>query len=956
MKMVRLIPRNAKFFGSVAKAFSLLICSMYSMSALGQQSGATGIISGTIVDADFGGSVFNAKVLITELNETVTANMDGKYFFGNVPEGQYTLVSTAGYYKSVRVEDVQVAAGEVTKLDIPMYNDDSEVVELDAIVVKAAVLANSDIGLLAARQKAPAIGDAIGSDSFGKLGVGDAADALSKVTGVSISDGKYMIVRGLSDRYNNTTLNGSTVPSADPDKRAVQLDQFPSGIIESVVTTKSFTPDKSGSFAGGSVNVITKSIPDARFMSISAGLSYNEQVDSIDFLSTVGSDSDWLGSDDGIRAIPELALDPDNIPLPGSRDFDDAAANRLVAISKSFTPEMEPSRSSAPLNRSFSFSFGDRFHLTGDPEKMLLGVIGSLSYKRSYSGYDDGIVRRYEGSSIGVTNPIDFNEASSTDFAQWGAVFNTTLQVNNNHKIGIKSMYNQSGSDNATIRSGDFELAGSDFFQARLLQYTERTLNSYQLFGEHVIAGVEGLRIDWEASKSKSVQDEPDFRLFYDATPNIGRPTFQGNFPAPRRYWRRMDEENEEFSFDMTHQIPGSAHEIKFGFSSIDIHRDFNERLFTYVTRRSPEPYNGDVSTFLSDANLSLDSQGRVQRYIAESVGAVPEYFGDQTVDAMYLMLDIKPLENWRMILGARKEDAKIALQSFNFRGDPNSNDGNLSNDDWLPAFHIVREISGNQNIRLAFSKTLARPNFRELSPFGSFDNAGGEVFIGNPELVRSRIQNLDLRYEWFMDEGQLLATSAFYKKMDDPIESAFSEGQLTFANVEEATLYGLELEYRKKLPILRGENSSLTFGSNLTFTESEVNRTEQDLIRKRLRDPDISATRELQGQSAIVGNANLFWEQMKWGSSLSLVYNYTGERLYSVSDGDLSDIFEDPTHSLDFIYSQRLKNNFSMRLSFSNLLDEDKRKFLDDPDGELIYSLNGSGRSVSLSFTKRFE
>ena len=945
-------------FKQASRIFTLIafLCSSHVASAQ-DANVESGMVSGSILDAEYGGVLYDAIVTISELGKTVRSNMDGRFHFGEIPVGEYTVIVSADFYKTSRITEVRVSQGALAKVDVPMYGDTSDVFSLGTFEVKANVLEGSDLGLLNVRQKAAAISDAISSESFSRLGVGDAAGALSKITGVAISDGKYMVVRGLSDRYNNTTLNGSTVPSADPDKRAVQLDQFPAGVVDSISTAKSFTPDKSGSFTGGSVNVVTKSVPEAGFLTVGVSISYNDQTTGKDYITSVGSGSDWLGKDDGSRAVPALAANPNDIPLPASPGFSEADKTKLVEVSKSFSSQMDPSVEEAPLNKSFSTAFGNRYYLGGTIDEMVLGFVGSINYKRKYSSYDDGIVRRYEPGrrSDQISTPIDFNEISGTDYTQLGAVFNVALQVNGANEFGIKTLYNQSGSDRAIMRSGDFELAGDDFFEARTLQYTERTLKNVQLYGKHLLENVGGLQANWEVSSSKSVQNEPDYRLFYQAIPEIGRTSYQGNFPSPRRYWRSMEETSDEYKVDFDLPLGVNSSQLKFGAVSTDTHRDFNERLFTYKGSNGV-PYEGDVSTFLSDDNLELRDDGSLSRYIAESKGAVPSYYGDQDVLGAYVMADLELSEKWRMIAGARFENAEIEVQSFNASGAPNSNDGYLNDNDWLPALHFVRTLTEKQNLRMSVTRTLARPNFRELSPFGSFDNAGGEVFIGNSELVSSQIDNFDLRYEFFMDDGETFAVSAFYKDLENPIELAFKEGQLSYSNVEEASVYGLELEMRKDLPFLTGEYMRFTFGSNLSLTESEVDRNAQDFLLKSYRNPDIEATRELQGQSSIVGNADLFWEHYKMGTSLSLVYNYTGERLYSVSDGQLSDVYEDPTSDLDFIYSQTLKGGFSMKFSITNLLNEGNRFFLDETVGELVYSERSKGRSYSLSFNKKFK
>ncbi len=936
-----------------------LVAVLVAFAAFPMHLSAAGTIAGTIVDADYGGVVSGATILNSTSGQEVRSNMNGRFFMSDVPEGECVLIVSADFYRSSRVEEVMVSSNEVTQIDIPLYEDNSDVVELDSFTVTAQVLQGSSMALLSQRRKSSSISDAIGSEDFGRLGVGDAADALSKTTGTSIVDGKYVVIRGLSDRYNNTTLNGSTVPSADPDKRAVQLDQFPSGIIESIVTTKSFTPDKSGSFTGGSVNVVTKSVPDAGFMTVSLGFGFNEKTSFSDYLSSSGGGKDWLASDDGTRAIPDLVVEAESIPTSPSGQTQEGL-EFMDAIVRSFSPEMVPQVFEAPLNQSVSLAFGERYFIGNDADGLVLGIIGSLNYKRDYSAYDDGLVGRYEivGRDLSLGASQLFDETRGVDSAQWGSVLNAALVLNENNEIGLKTMYNQSGEDEAILRVGEFpEAVAQDIFTVRNLHYTERALSSYQLYGEHQFESLNGTRLSWEIATSKSTQEEPDYRFFYDSTPvsSNGRPSYTGNFPPPRRYWRDLEETTDDYSFDVVVPLGEKASELKFGFRSIETQREFSERSFIYRDF-SGEPYDGNAEAFLDSGRIGLSEDGVIQRYIREFVGFVPEYSGLMEVDAFYLMADLKPAEKLRFVLGARFEDAIVKVQSFQSDGSPFENDGDLDNADWLPAFQVVREIGENQNIRLAYSKTLARPNFRELSPFGSFDNVGGEVFIGNPDLRRTKIENIDIRYEWFLGDSDLVAVSVFQKNLEDPIELTYTEGQLTYANVPSGEVYGLELEARKQLPFLSGERHEVSLGGNLSLVESEVARSENELSDKQRRNPDVSTVREMQGQSAVVGNFDVLFSHYDLGSSFSLVYNHTGDRLYSVSDSALPDIYEEPSDSLDFVYSQKLKNGFSMKLALKNLLDSEKTRVWRDFSEDLIYSQSSSGRSVSISFSKRFE
>ncbi len=413
MKTLRFASRNRQTLGLATKGL-LIIVFAYNACVLYAQEQVSGMLSGSVQDADYGGSVLNAKVTILENQMSAKTNVDGRYFMSGVPEGTYTLIVSALYYKSSQVESLEIVAGEVKKIDVPLFNDTSDVIELESFSVKAEVLEDSDIGLLTQRQKAPAISDAMGSETFSRLGLGDAADALAKVTGASIQDGKYMVVRGLSDRYNTTTLNGTTVPERDPNRKSVQLDQFPTGLLDVIETTKTFTPDKSGEFTGGAVNIETKSFPDQFFYNVSYGVGYNTNTTGKPFLSYPGGSSDWRGKDDGTREVPERLAQNENLSTLSNAEQSE--------ILNDLSPVISPvDVGDAPLNQSFSLAFGDSVMLSNDGEKRF-GYTASLTHSRDFSTRTGAPEVRYQidrGVDGSVLNPefdmlVDESENSTS--------------------------------------------------------------------------------------------------------------------------------------------------------------------------------------------------------------------------------------------------------------------------------------------------------------------------------------------------------------------------------------------------------------------------------------------------------------------------------------------------------------------------------------------------------------
>ncbi len=384
----------------------------------------TGAVAGRVISVETGDPVAGAIVAIAGREGSASSDLNGAFRIEGVDEGTYDLSITRDGFRRSQVAGLQVVAGVTARTNVPLEpiraariaaeqagrsgSHESDVIELEPLTVQGTAAAGSAVTLLADRQKAPALSDAIGEDMISRLGVGDAAEAMTKVTGASIVDGKYVLVRGLGDRYSNTLLNGMTVPSADPDRRAVQMDQFPSSLLESIVTSKSFTPDQPGGFSGGSVNLRTKSFPDHFFFSLGSSISYDSAATGQDVLTIPGGGSDWLGRDDGTRALPKDL--PDHLPSPADASralrlqHDPSVAEEVDRIANSFHNETYfPRTKTAKPNYGFSFATGDRLSLGGERE---LGYVFSLTYDRTTTNYTGGSAGRYSQGSFNPDSPL----------------------------------------------------------------------------------------------------------------------------------------------------------------------------------------------------------------------------------------------------------------------------------------------------------------------------------------------------------------------------------------------------------------------------------------------------------------------------------------------------------------------------------------------------------------------
>lgn len=943
----------------------LLLCT--AAPALAQ----TGRVAGTLVDAETGETLIGANVVVDGTTIGTTTDLEGDYDLRGLDAGTYTLVYSYIGYNPKTVQGVEVVAGEVTRLDVSLS---SEAIEMGDVVVEARALRNNDATLLRDRQKAAAVSDAISAETISRSGSGDAAAAMTKVTGASVVGGKYVYIRGLGDRYSSTTLNGAALPSADPDRKSFQLDLFPSSLLDNIITTKTFTPDKPGDFSGGLVDVGTKDFPDAFTLQISASSALNTQTSLGDYLSYAGSDTDWLGYDDGLRAIPDVFTQPDlAIPTEIEARRDPELAAVLDRYSRAFDPVMTPTTRTAPLNGSFSAAVGNQIDLAGRP----LGFTGSFSYSRSYSAYDNGTVGRYElvggqVADIEALTPLRFFgdslgvDVKGDDEVNWGGLATVAYRPHPRHQLSATYLRTQSGVSSARYLSGFWQdLTGSSTFETRVIGYTERSLNSLQFKGKHVVLG--GVEAEWRGSFARNLQEEPDLRYFSnhytvrdrDGVVDTLYQSPASLYPAPIRFFRDLEEQNANGAVDLSipfRQWSGLAAKVKVGGAYTDVDRTFEQRRFEYREGSgfSYGDFGGDVDAYFAAVGV-VDTTGtrfRFGNYVTEATSLKDDYDGTQNVAAAYGMLELPVTRRLRLIGGVRYEATDLETVSR----DTTLPRGVLDNDDLLPSVNAVYQLGENMNVRAAYTKTLARPTFRELAPYSTFDFVGDYVFQGNSELKRTLITNYDARWEWFVRPGEILAVSGFYKHFSNPIErvilTSVGNNTLSVQNVDEARVYGLEVEMRKRLDTLTPLLANFQVGGNVSLVQSVVDIPEEELFTIREADPEAGDTRSLQGQSPFLINVDLSYDNLASGTVVGLYYNVFGERLLTVSEGAAPDVFEQPRHDVDLVVSQRLLQDFRLKVQAKNLLDADFRQSQFFKGQEYVYSAYERGRTFSVGIT----
>lgn len=913
---------------------------IFLLAANSQVLAQNGTIRGTIIDEEYNGDpMIGANVLVSGTQIGTATDLDGKFTI-NIAPGTYSLELSFIGYTTKTISDVVVKAGEVTVINTSLGIGEAAV--LGAVEVSAKMDRNTDASVILMQRKSANTVDGISSSSIKRSGDSDAAGAVKRVTGVSVEGGKYVTVRGLGDRYSKTALNGAEIPSLDPNKNSVQLDLFPTNLIDNMLVYKTFTPDLPGSFTGGYINLATKDFPDKFILQFSTSLGYNTNATfNSNFLTYEGGATDALGFDDGSRDIPAIASGTANNPTLTASD------------AKSFNRDWNIDTKNPFLNQSYSFSIGNQKKLFGKP----FGFIASVSYQKNNSFYENGKVGRYSllANADDFLTEKRFTETAANQDVLWGVMLNGNLKLNTNNKVGLTVMRNQSATKSARTLQGDVADIGSPEsheFYYQSTGFLERSITTGQVKGEHILPKLRNAKIDWIGSYTLSTQDQPSLRFFsYETTPEVGggvNYAIDGaQYDVPTDFFRQMEESNADVKVNFS--IPylnwnDETAKLKVGGAYLFKDRDFNEKRFDWRPLTSGV-FNGSIDDYFSDANID---NGNVQATnTTETRGS---YTGEQTIFGAYAMTELPITKKLKTIFGARFERTDILVISDN----PNVDNGTLLNNDVLPSLSFIYALNENMNVRAGYGKTLARPTFRELSPFPSFDFLGDFQLVGNPELERTLIDNIDLRWEWYPGVGDFISASVFYKNFENPIELSdnpqAANREVQFKNTPKALVLGAEFEVRKDLSFVSDRLSNFSLAANVTLIDSEVDIAQDEYDARVQINPNASKTRNLFGQSDWIANATLTYQNDTLGLTTSLSLNAWGKRLAIVSQGLLPDVYEDSRPTLDFTVSKTLSKRWTLGFKARNLLNPEFRKFHDDNGNEVDFSSYKVGRTFSVS------
>jgi TonB-dependent receptor len=966
---------------------------LYLLFGLSTVLAQTGTIRGKVTDGTTGDVLLGATVRLMQAEQVkggAYSDIEGA-FTAKVPAGTYQVLTSYISYLTDTAE-VTVEAGQVATLSVLLY-EESNVREDLAVNITAKRSQASEVAFLAQKQNAINSIDGVTFDLVQRTGDANAAAAVQRVVGVTIEDGKYVYVRGLGDRYSKTMLNGAEIPGLDPNRNTVQMDIFPSNLLDQIIVYKNFTPNLPGSFTGGLVDVRTKDFPDRLTIRASASIGYNDQASlNEDFIADQSLSGDRLALGNEVRDMPAYIANELEGTLPRLTAITSAGliANvgpALDSASRSFQTGFLPTQRQAGLENQYRFSIGNQHQLFGKP----FGYIASLSYRQSFSYYDEverNLWRLRSASSTILDAINELEGRRGEENVLWGGLLKLSYKPSPNHKFSVNYMRNQNGTSYGESISGTLnnESGYSGPFFTSNTGYLERSISVLQGQGDHAFGAK--LRADWIVSASRATQYEPDIRFFaYEFTVNDqGDSTFgiinNNGYERPLRFYRDLREDNLDVRLNLSYDIPGIATQekgaIRVGGSYTTKERSFNETRFEiFDVGADDQPFRGDVDAYVADSNLMrvvLDEEGDLVRseffqglYYQDQTQPTNVFDAEQSIIAAYAMAELPLGDRLKLITGLRYEGTEMLIMPEDTtllgefaRNDSTATPGELVLDDLLPAVNFVYRVSPDMSIRAGYTRTLARPTIVEFSPFQRLPYIGSAVYEGNPGLERTLIDNVDLRWEWFFSLSELVSVSAFYKNFQNPIEVALDSNANTnnirfaYVNRESAFTAGLEIELRKHFGFIAPGLEKLQFSGNASFNYSRSQLTDFEILAIRAVDPDRDAQRPLFGQSPYVFNGELAYiDKEDLGLQVSLSYNVFGPRISFVGIAGAPDVYEQPRPAMNFSISKDIGKYLALRIRLRNLLNPEYRFIQDLRGDEYVFTNTRMGRtySVALSF-----
>lgn len=947
------------FKNSIILFFNLISLSLYAQ---------TGSISGLVKDANDGVTIPGVHVVLNQGLKQLRTDLDGNFIFSNLPDGIYTLTLKYPEYKTFTQDSILLKNGEaiIQNIEMNLNVNDVKMVTVSHTVDKSGVS-----GLISEQKSNASVSDGISSDDMKTKPDSKASESMKRISGASVQDNKFIVIRGLNDRYNFAMINGAPLPSSESDRKAFSFDIFPSNMLDNMVILKTATPDLPGEFAGGVININTSKPKTENFQNIQIGTSYNTLSTFKNFKTYKGDSKDFLGLGKGSRAIPSA--------IPSTVDMENLNIHEKATLAQSMTPSWALQNKMALPALNIQYGLGRNFNV----KKRDLGMVFAVSYSNS-STAKKSTRREFEEQADKVVLRSELNDSIYTQSILASSLLNFEYKLNQNNKLVFNNLFSISTDDQVSVRKGAREMdqVEKQWEKSSNRWYTENLLYTTQLGGEHSLSKSK-LKFNWTGGysnvnrtipnmrrvvyqKTSEFEDDENARYFAVIQNNGTIPTAAGNM-----FWSETKEQIYSAKYDLILPVEfkKSKHEFKIGGMNQFRNRDFSARNFGFSKYKpTGSAFNSELLALPEDQifaaeNLGTLADGRGGFKLDEATKVSDSYQASSILHAGYAMFDSKFFtEKLRFVGGVRLESYQ---QKFNYIEAGTNVARNIDTTvvDLLPSLNAIYSITKKMNVRASYYKTVSRPEFRELAPFAFYNFAMDNILSGNPNLKRAVINNFDLRYEVYPGNAQLFSVSAFYKDFTNPIELINRPGtsgasELYYTNITKATNYGVEFEYRVKLDIF-SKNKEHKLLSNTTFF------TNFSAIKSSVKLDQIigsGGNRSLQGQSPYIVNAGFQFVHptKEWTTSIS--YNTIGNRIYIVGNEQEPSVWERGRNVLDLQFTKTFKEKIQVKLNVKDLFAQ-KAIFFQDLDNNKKYNAKVDntwqevkfGQTVSLSVSYKF-
>lgn len=895
----------------------------------------TGTIAGVISDKEYNDEPLPfATIIIKDTQTGTTSDIDGRFSLRDVRVGTYTIMVSFVGYETAEIPNVVVEENRTTEVNVSLG---SSSMSLDDVIVRTARRTNTESAVVLEIQQAKQVVSGISSEQMARSVDNNAAQAVQRIPGVTIIENRFVMIRGLSERYNNVMINNTVAPSTEVDKRTFSFDLIPTSALDRMMIYKTGSADLPGDFAGGVIKLYTVENVPQNYTNVSFGFGFRAGASLNPYLQSEGSGTDFLGFDNGFRKLPSN--------FPSTSVIANSPRNSIIRqeAGRSLTNNFNPTESTALPDFSIGFNMGRNFDFANGNR---LTMINSISYSNSHQ-YNERTFKRYltwVDQSQPILERFSFVDQNFENNVRLTAMSNWVYRFGKYNRVKFKNLFNQIGENETTIREGvDYIQRPEDDLKNYMLGYRSRSIYTGQLEGEHRLASNQ--IINWVAGYNRLNESEPDLRRFRTYRPqNEPNANYTMQLPPSSnlfetgRYFGELSEYSINQGTTYTYEIERENFDplkLRAGYYVDYRDRTFDSRYFSYLYPGFNDPVIGQQLAQLPLSEIFSPENIRTQNgfILEEGTRPIDSYTASNLLTAGFVGFEL-PYKRFDIAGGLRYE---YNIQKLNTRDDIQEINVESPIGNILPFANVGYSLSERSILRVGYSRTINRPEFRELAPYLFYDFEYEAGRIGNPDLETATIDNIDLRYEFYPSVGETISLGAFYKKFTNPIENrnlnVNEQPTFSFINAKEAEVYGVEIELKKSLSGLTGSAfvDRLSGNINASLIFSEVDLGEEIVFQERVRN--------LQGQSPYIINAALNYTDDK-DLTVNMVFNRFGDRIFAVGDVNSPTIYELARNSLDISITKRFNERYSAKLGIENLLNAEYNLY-EDSDGDFKIGKN---------------